>query len=119
MINSTRTSIGAQVSDAAGAALEATSQALDAGRQFAAEASGRIAHSTRELREGADDLSRRGVESVGRAAGAARRQLGGYAGATRRYIGDEPLKSALIAAGVGAAAAMVLMALTRKRNDRE
>jgi ElaB/YqjD/DUF883 family membrane-anchored ribosome-binding protein len=119
MTNSTRSSIGAQVSDAAGAAFDATFQALDSGKQFATDAAGRIGDTARDLRASAADLTRTGAQSVSSAAGAAQRKLGHYANSTRRYIGDEPLMAALISAAVGAAAAMLLMAFMGRRRDRE
>jgi ElaB/YqjD/DUF883 family membrane-anchored ribosome-binding protein len=43
--------------------------------------------------------------------------MGGYAQATTRYIADEPVKSALIAAAIGAAVAGLVIAL-RRSGDR-
>jgi ElaB/YqjD/DUF883 family membrane-anchored ribosome-binding protein len=119
MSHSTGTSVGARVSVAAGDALDATTHALDSSKQFASEAASRIGETARDLRDGAADLARTSADSVSDATSAARRQLGGYANATRRYVADEPLKSALISAAVGAAAAMLLMAVLRQRRDSD
>lgn len=108
MLHSTRTPLPARVSDAAGEALATTAQAIDSGRQFATEAAGSIG-----------DAARHGAASVSDAAGAAQRQVGRYASAARDYVAEEPLKSALISAAVGAAAAWLLMAILRNRSDRE
>jgi ElaB/YqjD/DUF883 family membrane-anchored ribosome-binding protein len=40
-----------------------------------------------------------------------------YAQATSRYISDEPLKSALVAAAIGAAVAGLVIALRRNRSS--
>ena len=46
---------------------------------------------------------------------AAQRELGRYASQTGRYVTEQPLKSALIAAGIGALVAGVIIALRHKR----
>jgi ElaB/YqjD/DUF883 family membrane-anchored ribosome-binding protein len=119
MIHSSRTSVGARVSDAAGDALDATTHAIDSGKQFASDTADKIGETARDLRDTAADLARTGADSVSDAAGAAQRQLGRYAGATRRYVADEPLKSALVSAAIGAVAAMLVMAISRSRRDRD
>lgn len=108
MMNTTRTSVGARVSDA-------TEQA----RHFATDAAGTIGETARELRDGAADLARAGVESVGDATVAAQRQLGNYARATRRQVEREPMKSALIAAAIGAAATALVLAIFRDRRGTD
>lgn len=119
MLNTTRTTVGTRVSDAAEEALEATTHALDSSRQFATETAARIGESARGLRDSAADLARTSAESVSEATAAAQRQLGQYAKAARRYVADEPVKSALIAAAIGAAAAALVLAVTRsRRHDR-
>jgi ElaB/YqjD/DUF883 family membrane-anchored ribosome-binding protein len=115
MTTPTRTSVSARVSDAAEEALDATTHAIDSSRQFANEAAGKISATARELRDTATDLARMSAESVSDATDAAQRQLGRYARATRRYVADEPVKSALIAAAVGAAAAALVLAIFRSR----
>lgn len=70
----------------------------------------------RDLRYGAQDLASRGLSAVGETAHAAQQRLGQYAGATGRYVSEQPVRSALIAAAVGAAvAALVLAARSRRR----
>ncbi|MBC5785335.1 hypothetical protein H8N03_20475 [Ramlibacter sp. USB13] len=89
MTNSTSPSIGPQVAGTAAATLDAGAQVLDTGAASTAEARG-----------------------------AARRRLGHYASTARRYVADEPVKSALISAAVGAAAAMLLLTILDGRRDR-
>ena len=54
---------------------------------------------------------------MGEGAAAAQRQLGQYAQATTRYVGEHPMKTALIAAGVGALVAGLVLALRRNRDE--
>ncbi len=112
-------SAGARVSDAAGNALEAATQVLESGRQYAAEAAGRIGETSRELGDSAGDLLRAGARSVGDARVGAQRKFGNYAQAGRRYVEREPLNSALIAAAIGAAMAALVMAISSGRRHRD
>jgi ElaB/YqjD/DUF883 family membrane-anchored ribosome-binding protein len=54
---------------------------------------------------------------VSDATAAAQRQLGEYAQATMHYVSEEPVKSALIAAAIGAAVAALVLAVRRSRRD--
>ncbi|HXD40886.1 MAG TPA: hypothetical protein VN649_10015 [Ramlibacter sp.] len=98
-------------------ALGATGNALESTKQFASQALDKAGERVRDLRYGATDLARKSASSMSDATAAAQRQLGEYADATRRYVADEPIKSALIAAAIGAAVAALLMALSRSRRD--
>jgi ElaB/YqjD/DUF883 family membrane-anchored ribosome-binding protein len=83
-----------------------TGQALETTKEFAAQALERAAEKARDLRYGVKDLANKGASHVGE-----------YAHATTRYVSDQPLKSALIAAAVGAAVAGLVLAM-RRRNQR-
>ena len=83
------------------------SNTLDNTRKLASDAMERAGEKMRELRTGMSD-----------SATAAQRQIGQYAQATTRYVGEHPLKSALIAAAVGAAVAGIVIALRRHHSDR-
>jgi len=61
----------------------------------------------RGLSYGVKDLANKSANSVGE-----------YAHATTRYVSDQPLKSALIAAAVGAAVAALLLATRRSSSKR-
>ena len=98
-------------------ALGATGHALENTRQFASQALDRAGETVRDLRYGATDLARKGASTMSDATAAAQRQLGEYAQATRRYVSDEPVKSALIAAAIGAAVAALVLAIRRSRRD--
>ncbi len=97
--------------DAAGA----TGHALDSTKQFASQAMDRAGEKVRDLRYGATDLARKSAASVSDATAAAQRQLGQYAQATGRYVSEQPVKSALIAAAIGAAVAALVLAMRRDR----
>ena len=83
------------------------SAALDSTRKMASDAMDRTGEKLRELRSSMSD-----------SASAAQRQLGEYAQGTMRYVGDHPMKTALIAAAVGAAVAGLVIALRRQNTDR-
>jgi ElaB/YqjD/DUF883 family membrane-anchored ribosome-binding protein len=109
MIHQTSKSLRADVSAAAEQALDATSHALESTRELATQAIEQAGERARDLREGVKDAS-----------AAAQRQLGRYARSTHRYVSDEPVKSALIAAALGAAVAALVLGLLRykRRDDR-
>lgn len=83
------------------------SQALDSTRMYANDAFDRAGSRFRDLRTGVKDMASRGASSVG-----------GYANTATRYIADEPVKSALIAAAIGAAVAGLVIALRRSDSSR-
>lgn len=70
----------------------------------------------RDLRYGVQDLASRGMGVVGESATAAQERLGRYAGATGRYVSEQPLKTALMAAAFGAAVAAIVMVARSRRN---
>ena len=80
---------------------------LDSTRKMAADALDRASASMKDLRSG-----------VSERATAAQRYMGEYARTGSRYVTDHPMKSALIAAAVGAAVAGLVIAL-RHREDRD
>ena len=84
-----------------------TEQALESTREFANQAFEKAGEKVRDLRYGVKDLASKGVSSVG-----------DYAQATTRYVSQQPLKSALIAAGIGAALAALVIAMRRNSNKR-
>lgn len=94
----------------------ATGHAIDSTRQFANQAIERAGETVRDLRYGVKDLASKGATSVSEATAAAQRQLGQYATATSRYVTEQPVKSALIAAAVGAAVAALVLAWRRNRD---
>lgn len=82
-------------------------QALESTREFANQAFEKAGEKVRDLRYGVKDLASKGVSS-----------MGSYAQATRGYVTEQPVKSALIAAAIGAGVAALVLALRRnRRND--
>lgn len=79
-------------------------QALDATRELASQALGKAGEKVRDLRHGVRDLAGRSASSMGE-----------YAQATGRYVSEQPVRSALIAAAVGAAVAALVLAIRRNR----
>jgi ElaB/YqjD/DUF883 family membrane-anchored ribosome-binding protein len=71
----------------------------------------------RDVRSGMQDIASRSMDVMGDTASAAQQRLGRYAGATTRYVSEEPIKAALIAAAVGAVVAAAVL-LMRSRRDR-
>jgi ElaB/YqjD/DUF883 family membrane-anchored ribosome-binding protein len=105
-MTSTR-SIQSSASDYSDDARGLAAQALDTTREFANQAFDKAGARFRDLRTGAKDIANRSASSMGE-----------YAQSTTRYIADEPVKSALIAAAIGAAVAGLVIALRRNSNNR-
>jgi ElaB/YqjD/DUF883 family membrane-anchored ribosome-binding protein len=91
-----------------------TSRATAATQSLADDALERV----RDLRSGVQDFASRGMGAVGDTASAAQERLGRYAGVTGRYVTEQPVRSALIAAAVGAAVAAIVMVARSRRNSR-
>ncbi|TFZ01489.1 hypothetical protein [Ramlibacter rhizophilus] len=79
-------------------------RAVDTARDYAAQALERTAERMRDLRYGVADR-----------AGAAQRQAGVYADATTRYVAEQPVKAAMMAAAVGALVMAVVLTARRRR----
>lgn len=98
--------------------MQRAGSALDNTRKMASDAMERAGEHVRELGSSARDLGNRGWSSMAGGASVARERLGGYANATTRYVAEQPLKSAMIAAAVGAAVAAVVMVVRSQRRGR-
>jgi len=77
---------------------------LESTRRAAADALDRANATIKDLRSGMSDR-----------ASAAQRYAADYAGYGTRYVADNPLKAALIAAAVGAAVAGLVLAMRHRR----
>ena len=80
-------------------------ETIDSTRRLAADALDRASSTVKDLRSG-----------VSERASSAQRYMGEYASAGTRYVSEHPMKSALIAAAVGAAVAGIVIAM-RHRQD--
>ncbi|MBC5781776.1 DUF883 family protein [Ramlibacter sp. USB13] len=77
---------------------------IDSTRRMASDAMERASSTMKDLRAGMSDR-----------ASAARGYMGEYASASTRYVSEHPMKSALIAAAVGAAVAGLYLAMRHRR----
>jgi ElaB/YqjD/DUF883 family membrane-anchored ribosome-binding protein len=80
---------------------------IDSTRKMAADALDRASAAMRDLRSGMGDRATSG-----------QRYVGEYARTGTRYVTENPLKAALIAAAIGAAVAGLVIAL-RNRDDSD
>jgi ElaB/YqjD/DUF883 family membrane-anchored ribosome-binding protein len=85
---------------------------LDSTRKLASEALERASSTVKDLRSGVQDAASRGMNAMSDRA----RYMSEYASVGTRYVADHPLKSALIAAAVGAAVAGLVLAMRSRRN---
>ena len=93
--------------------MQTSDESMDTRHRLAERASEKF----RDLGFGMKDLANRGVHTMTDSAREAQRHLGQYASATGRYVTEQPLKSALIAAGIGALVAGLIIALRHRRYD--
>lgn len=94
-----------------------TSDTLQQTRQMAHDAMERASSRVKDLRSGVGDVTSRGMSAMSDRASAARRYAGEYASLSTRYVAEHPLKSALIAAAIGAAVAGVVIAMRHRRDN--
>ena len=91
---------------------------LENSRRLATNAMERAEDAVKDWRDTVQGATSRGVHTLSDKAAAAQRQLGLYAQNGTRYVADHPMKSALIAAAIGAAVAgLVLVLRSRRRNN--
>lgn len=120
-LTSTRLHGSAAADEASGMADQASgmaSKALGATKELAGQAIDKV----RDMRSGMKDLpsdmkdfANKSANRVSDASAAAQRQLGEYARVTGRYVSDEPIKAALIAAALGAAVTALILAMRRNK----
>lgn len=115
----TRSSVTAEPTGAAQQALQAAGAALDEGKDLAGEAAAKAAEAMRNLRDGASAAVSRGADALSDTAAAAQRRVHRYQRAATRYVSDQPVKTALIAAAVGAGITILLVALSRSRRRED
>lgn len=89
---------------------------LDTTRKLASQAMDRAGSALHDVRSSAHDYASRGRAAMTDGAHLAKTHLNQYAQASTRYVADHPLKSALIAAAIGAAVAGVVLAMRHRRD---
>jgi ElaB/YqjD/DUF883 family membrane-anchored ribosome-binding protein len=94
-----------------------TDGTLESTRRYAGEALERAGEAVRGLRTDVRGMANKGMHSVSESAHAAQQRLNHYAHATGRYVAEQPVKSALIAAAVGAAVAALVLAIRHNRRS--
>lgn len=116
----------AAVHNASDAALQSAGQAVDSTRAYANDALDKAEDKVRELRGSVDPmidalatkaqkLARQSLDMAAEAREKAQQSLTRYASATSQYVSEQPVRSVLIAAAVGAAVALLVSA-SRNRN---
>lgn len=110
--------------------LQTAGKAVDSTRDYANEALDKAEHKMRELRGNIDPvvdmlaskaqkLARHSLDLASEAKDRAEHSLKRAAGVTTRYVAEQPLRSVLIAAAVGAAVALLISSsLHRDQNRR-
>ena len=88
---------------------------IDNTRRMASDALERASSTMKDLRSGVSDRASAARNSMGEYANAARNSMGEYASASTRYVADNPMKAALIAAAIGAAVAGLYLAMRHRR----
>ena len=107
----------------------AANRAADSTREYANEALDKAENKVRELRGQVDPmvdmlaskaqkLARQSLDMASEARHRAQQSFSQAAGATGRYVSEQPLRSVLIAAAVGAAVAMLISASRHRDHNR-
>jgi ElaB/YqjD/DUF883 family membrane-anchored ribosome-binding protein len=110
-------------------ALQATVQATELTRSYAKEALDQAEGKIRELRGNVDPmvdkladtaqkLARQSMDMATEAKHKAEESVARYAGMTTKYVSEQPMRSVLIAAAVGAAIALLVSAAARSNDKR-
>lgn len=109
-------------------ALRSADKSISATRQYANDALDSAENKVRELRGSVDPmvdmlatkaqkLARQSLDMATEAKDRAQQSLGRAADVTQRYVSEQPLRSVLIAAAVGASIALLISVTRNRRND--
>lgn len=110
-------------------ALQATAQATELTRSYAKEALDQAEGKIHELRGNVDPmvdkladtaqkLARQSMDMAIEAKHKAEESMARYAGMTTKYVSEQPMRSVLIAAAVGATIALLVAAAARSNDKR-
>lgn len=113
----------------ADSAVESTAKALESTREFTHTQLDKAEDTARDLRHQvengidrfavrAQDMAKHGLHAAADATAKARTQVNHYADATGRYVTEQPVKSVLIAAAVGAGLAALVMSSRSRMHTR-
>lgn len=91
---------------------------LESTRKLASDALERASSTVSNLRTGVQGAANRSMSAMSERAAAAQRYMGEYASAGSRYVAEHPMKTALIAAAVGAAVAGLVIAMRHRRENQ-
>ena len=108
--------------------LKTAGKAVDSTRQYANEALDKAESKVRELRGSVDPmvdmlaskaqkLARQSLDLASEAKDRAEQSFRRAAGVTTKYVAEQPLRSVLIAAAVGAAVALLINAARHRKHD--
>lgn len=109
--------------------LQTAGKAVESTRSYANDALDKAEDKVRELRGNVDPvvdmlaskaqkLARQSLDMAAEAKERAQQTLSRAAGATTRYVAEQPLRSVVIAAAVGAAVALLISATRHRHNNR-
>jgi ElaB/YqjD/DUF883 family membrane-anchored ribosome-binding protein len=109
--------------------LQTAEKAVDSTRSYANDALDKAEGKVRELRGSVDPvvdmlaskaqrLARQSLDIASEAKERAQQSLSNAAGATSRYVADQPLRSVLIAAAVGAGVALLISSARHRDQHR-
>lgn len=96
---------------------QTTSQSLHDGADTALHLGNELINSAGHAIDQTRELASKSLDAAAEATARAQKQLRRYADATSHYVADQPLRSVLVAAAVGALVAALVMA-TRRGNSR-
>ena len=116
-----------QMQQASDTVLQTAGSAIESTREFANDKLSKVEDKVRTLRENIDPMvdkltaqaqkmARQSLDMAAQARDRAQQSMNRATDATSRYVSDQPLRSIMIAAGVGAVVAL-LIAATRNRNQ--
>ena len=94
--------------------LQTAEQAVESVRGFTNDSLDRAGSVAEELSARAQELARKGIAAASGTSAQAQKAMHRYADTTTKYVAEQPVKSVLIAAAIGAAlAALVIAARNR------
>ena len=99
--------------------MTSTHHPIETSRRKASEALEKANEAMNDWRSGMQDIASRSLDNGSTTAQAARQRLDQYTQSSTRYVAENPLKSALIAAAIGAAVASLVVALRRQREHAD